>query len=65
MSTDRSERQIAQELIAEYGDDAALVAARRAEAARRAGGDEFARAKRVMMAVLDLRAAGKEKRDPR
>src|SRR5579863_3221788 len=41
MSNDRSERQIAQELIEQHGDDAAFVAARRAEALRGAGGEEF------------------------
>jgi hypothetical protein len=56
MSSDRSERDIALELIDQHGDDAAFVAARRAEELRGAGGVEFAHWKRIMMAVLALRA---------
>jgi len=63
MSTDRSERDIAQELIDQHGDDAAFVAARRAEELRRAGGAEFARWKRIVMAILELRAATTRARD--
>jgi hypothetical protein len=57
MSNHRSERDIAQELIDRHGDDAAFVAARQAEELRGVGGEEFARWKRIMMAILELRAA--------
>jgi hypothetical protein len=57
MSSDRSEREIAEELIDQYGDDAPFVAARRAEELRSVGGEEFARWKRIMMDILELRAA--------
>jgi len=57
MSSDHSEREIAQELSDQHGDDAPFVAARRAEELRSAGGEEFARWKRIMMETLELRAA--------
>jgi hypothetical protein len=55
MSSDRSDRETAQELIDRHGDDAPYIAARRAEELRSAGGEEFARWKRIVMAVLGLR----------
>jgi len=57
MSSDPSEREIAQELIDQHGDDAPFFAARRAEELRSVGGKEFARWKRIMMEILELRAA--------
>jgi len=56
MSSDRFEREIAQELIDQHGDDAPFLAARRAEELRSAGGEEFARWKRIMMEILELHA---------
>jgi len=41
------------------------VAARRAEALRGAGGEEFARWKRIMMKILELRAAPARGGDPK
>jgi hypothetical protein len=64
MTSDRSDRETAQELIDQYGDDAPYIAARRAEERRSAGGEEFARWKRIVMAILDLRAAQMRNGDP-
>jgi hypothetical protein len=63
MSRNRSERALAQELIDQHGDDAPYIAARRAEEMRSAGGEEFARWKRIVMAILELRAARTRDRD--
>ena len=57
MSSDRSDRETAQELIDQHGDDAPYIAARRAEVLRSAGGEQFARWKRIVMAILHLRGA--------
>jgi hypothetical protein len=63
MSSDRSERETAQELIDEHGDDAPYIAARRAEELRSAGGEEFARWKRIVMGILDMRGAQMRRAD--
>lgn len=49
----------ANELIELYGDDAVFVAARRAEELRAVGGEEYARWKLIMMAILATHAARK------
>jgi hypothetical protein len=51
----------ANELIELYGTDAAFVAAHRANDLRAIGGDEYARWKSIMMAILAQRAACKAK----
>ena len=65
MSSDRSEHETARELIDQHGDDAPFVAARRAEELRRAGGEEFARWKRIMMEIIQSRAAQMRNGDTR
>lgn len=54
MRSASSDWQIARKLLDLHGPDACFVAARQAEALRQSGGEEFARWKRIVIAVLEL-----------